>query len=93
MLIGIINIKIFIPTSASLKDKRRVVKSLKARIHNKFNVSIAEIDSLEEWQTSEMGLAIVSNETKSLHQQISQIINFLEKETEFELIHIKTQIL
>ncbi|KJS21517.1 MAG: hypothetical protein VR72_10275 [Clostridiaceae bacterium BRH_c20a] len=93
MLIGSVAIKIFIPASASLKDKRRVVKSLITRLKNKFNVSVAEIDSLEEWQVSEIGIALVGNGTQILNKQISQVINFIEKEAEFQLIDIKTEIL
>jgi len=93
MLIGLINIKIFIPSSTSLKDKRRVIKSLIVRIRNKFNVSIAEIADLDEWQVAEIGLALIGNETKIIHQQISQIVNFLEKENDFDLVEIRTQIL
>lgn len=93
MLIGLINIKIFIETSASLKDKRRVVKSLIARLRNKFNISIAEIDSLESWQVAEIGIALVGNGNKIIDQQISQITNFLDRETEFEIIELKSQII
>lgn len=93
MLIGTINIKIFIPSSQSLKDKRRVVKSLIKKLQNKFNISVAEIDSLEQWQVSEIGVAIVGNETRVLDQQISRIIDFIDEQPDFQLVNIVTQIL
>ncbi|KJS83017.1 MAG: hypothetical protein JM58_13440 [Peptococcaceae bacterium BICA1-8] len=92
MLIGAITIKIFIPASASLKDKRRVVKSLITRLKNKFNVSVAEIGSLEEWQVSEIGIAVVGNGTQILNKQISQVINYIEREAELQLIDVNTEI-
>jgi hypothetical protein len=93
VLIGTINIKIFIPSSQSLKDKRRVVKRLIKKLQNKFNISVAEIDSLEQWQVSEIGVAIVGNETRVLDQQISRIIDFIDEQPDFQLVNIVTQIL
>jgi len=92
LLIGTISIKIFIPTSLSLKDKRSVVRSLITRLKNKFNISVAEIDSLDQWQIAVIGMAIVGNETKILNQQISKIITFIEANTDFELINLDTEI-
>ncbi|MEK7274861.1 MAG: DUF503 domain-containing protein, partial [Candidatus Desantisbacteria bacterium] len=49
MIIGTAAIEFYIPQSHSLKDKRRVLKSIIARIRNKFNVSVSEIDFHELW--------------------------------------------
>lgn len=93
MLVGVISVKLFIPASHSLKDKRRVVKSLITRLQNKFNVSAAEVGELEQWQVAEIGVALISNETKILHQQISRIISFIEVGNEYEIINISSEIM
>ncbi len=48
--------------SHSLKDKRQVVKSLKDRLRDRFNVAVAEIDGLDSWQRSVVSVVTVSND-------------------------------
>src|SRR5207245_10743440 len=48
--------------SRSLKDKRHVLKSLKDRLHNRFNVSAAESAHHDLWQRAELTVCVVSNE-------------------------------
>ena len=54
-------LEIHIEDSHSLKDKRHVVKSLKDRLRERFNVSVAEIDGLDSWQNSVIAAVTVSN--------------------------------
>ncbi len=61
MVVGILTIAIFLPESHSLKDKRRVLKSLKDRLRSKHNISVAEVDGQELWQRATVGIAAVSN--------------------------------
>jgi uncharacterized protein len=60
MFIGMARYELFIPASESLKDKRRVVKSISAVVRNKLNVSIAEVDHQELWQRAALGISCVS---------------------------------
>jgi uncharacterized protein YlxP (DUF503 family) len=46
----------------SLKDKRHILKSLKDRLRNQFNVSVAETDHNDLWQRAELTVCVVSNE-------------------------------
>ena len=50
MVIGTCTIELHIPGNGSLKGKRRVIKSIIARVHSEFNVSIAEVDNQDLWQ-------------------------------------------
>ena len=61
MFIGILQFELLIRESQSLKDKRRVVRSLKDRLHREHLVSIAEIEALDHHKLAVMGLAVVSN--------------------------------
>ncbi len=93
MIIGTAAIELHIPNSHSLKDKRRVLKSIIARIRNKFNVSVSEIDSHELWGRALIGIACISNDTKYTNQVLSQIINMIENEiTEVEMISHRIEI-
>lgn len=60
--LGILTLDIFVETSHSLKDKRHVVKSLKDRLRERFNVAVAEIDHLDSWQSSTVAVATVAND-------------------------------
>lgn len=60
--IGVLTLEIYIEDSHSLKDKRHVVKSLKDRLRERFNVSVAEIDHLDSWQHSVIAAVTVAND-------------------------------
>jgi uncharacterized protein YlxP (DUF503 family) len=64
----------------SLKDKRQVVKSIMARVRNEFNVSIAEVDDQDVWQSAILGLACVSTSQGYAHGQIEAVIRFIDKQ-------------
>jgi len=78
MVLGICRVELYIPSNQSLKEKRQVLNSIKSRIKNRFNVSIAEIDNLETWQRSTIGIAIISNDSKHVNQELSKVINHIE---------------
>ncbi|HNS72993.1 MAG TPA: DUF503 domain-containing protein [bacterium] len=86
MLVGLLQVELFIPESGSLKGKRFLLKSLKTRIHNKFNVSVAEVDENEKWQRTTLGIALVANERKFIDQVMSEITRLIETEDEVEII-------
>jgi uncharacterized protein YlxP (DUF503 family) len=60
--IGVLTLEIHVEQSHSLKEKRHVVKSLKDRLRDRFNVAVAEIDGLDSWQSSVVAVATVSND-------------------------------
>ncbi len=74
MVIGICTVVLEIPASHSLKDKRRVVKSILAKVRNQFNVSIAEVDANESWQSAVLGIACVSNDVPYVHRLLTKIV-------------------
>jgi len=69
----LITLELHIPLAHSLKDKRSQIKSLKDRISHRFNVSIAEIDFLDDWQRAMLGICIISNDKSYLDKQYSLI--------------------
>jgi len=60
--IGILTLDIHVEASHSLKEKRHVVKSLKDRLRERFNVAVAEIDGLDSWQHSVVAAVTVSRD-------------------------------
>jgi uncharacterized protein YlxP (DUF503 family) len=86
MIVGVGQIELYIPESGSLKSKRFVLKSIKTRIRNKFNVSIAEIENNDKWQRATIGVAIVSNDKKIVDSTLNQIMQFIETDVRLEIV-------
>ena len=78
MTVGCCKIELRIPESTSLKAKRRVVKSVKERVQARFNVAIAEVDRLDDWQRATLGVASVSNDSRLVDAMLSKVVNWIE---------------
>jgi uncharacterized protein YlxP (DUF503 family) len=79
MVIGVLEIILWLPESHSLKAKRQVIKSLKDKVRNRFNVSIAEVDDQELWQKAHLGICSLSNDRREVNARLDQVINFVER--------------
>ncbi len=77
MIVGACRVVLHLPSAHSLKDKRHVVKSILARVHNQFNVSGAEIEDQELWQRAVLGIAVVTNDTHHANEVLSTVVNFI----------------
>ncbi|MBV8730957.1 MAG: DUF503 domain-containing protein [Acidobacteriia bacterium] len=75
-VIGVLTLELRLENSHSLKDKRNVVESLKHRLRNKFNVSVAEIDGQGLWQRATVAAVTVS----SSHQFAENVLRSVENE-------------
>jgi uncharacterized protein len=73
MVIGILQFELLIHDAESLKDKRRVVNSVKDRLHREHMVAVAEVDGLESLTTAVMGLACVGNDGKRIADVLDRI--------------------
>ena len=74
MVIGLLRVRLGIFEACSLKDKRRVTKSLKDRLARR-NVSVAEIDDLEHRQTATLGIALIANESRFVDSTLRKIVD------------------
>ena len=77
MHVGICTIRLRIPENGSLKDKRRVLKSIITRVRNKFNVSVAEIENNDNWQMATLGITCVSNDKRHANEVISKVADYI----------------
>jgi uncharacterized protein YlxP (DUF503 family) len=78
MVIGVCTLEFYLPESHSLKTKRQVINSLKGKLKNRFNISIAEIDHLDVWQRAALGVAIISNDRRHVDSELSKVLNFID---------------
>jgi uncharacterized protein YlxP (DUF503 family) len=91
---GLCKIKLHIPENQSLKDKRRVVKSIIFRLRNHYNISIAEVDDNDLWQIATLGISCVSNNDQLVDEIMTSIINFIAHNyPELEIVNQETEIL
>ncbi|WP_309689953.1 DUF503 domain-containing protein [Armatimonas sp.] len=80
MHIGVLTLCLSIGYADSLKDKRQAVKSLVARVRNKFNVSIAEVDELDIWRRATLGVTVVSNSALLANQILQKVIDYVDND-------------
>ncbi|MCX6004197.1 MAG: DUF503 domain-containing protein [Chloroflexi bacterium] len=80
MNIGVCRLKIHIPESQCLKDKRHIVKSLVSRLKKQFNISIAEVDDHDLWQMTTIGIACVSNHNSQVDEIINSVISTVNRD-------------
>ncbi len=77
MNVGVCKIKLRIPENMSLKDKRRVLKSIVTKLRNRFNVSVAEVDDQDLWQMATLGVCCLSNDSRYTNEVLSKVVNFI----------------
>jgi uncharacterized protein YlxP (DUF503 family) len=77
MTIGVLQLEIGIGDAMSLKDKRRVVKSLKDRIAHGHNVSVAEVGALDEHRRAIVAIAMVSNDKRYVEGALSKLVDYV----------------
>lgn len=93
MVVGLANIDIHIPESGSLKSKRQVLKGIKERVKNKFNVSIAEVGHNDLWQRTTIGVSVVANDKKFANQVLSKVVEQINRENGLQILDYSIEIL
>ena len=93
MTIGVLQLELSIGDAMSLKDKRRVVKSLKDRIAHGHNVSIAEVGALDAHRRSILGIAMVSNDRAHVEGALSKLVDFVRTVGNVDLVDYQIELL
>jgi uncharacterized protein YlxP (DUF503 family) len=79
VVIGVISWELHVAGASSLKEKRSVLKSLKARLHNEFNVSVAETGHQDSWQHAELTACLVATDRPHAESVIGSLDRFVEE--------------
>jgi uncharacterized protein YlxP (DUF503 family) len=93
MIVGLCTIELYLPDSHSLKAKRQVLLSLKTRLRDKFNVSVAEVGDQELWQKAVVGIACVANEGAHVNQVLDQAMNLVRSIPMLEIVRFRIELL
>jgi len=78
MTVGVCTIEIHIPAARSLKDKRRVIRSLLDRLRSRHNVAVAEVEHQDLWQRAGIAIAAVSSSQKPIDAMFQTILSEIE---------------
>lgn len=78
MFVGVCSLELVLAENHSLKGKRQVLRRVKDRVRNTFNVSIAEVDSQDSWQVCTLGVACVSGEKPQVERQLERVVSFID---------------
>lgn len=78
MVVGLLQLELFIEEATSLKDKRQVVKSVIGKIESKFNVSVSEVDHHDLWQRALIGVAHTSSSSAQTRKLLETVRVFVE---------------
>ncbi|MBI5814646.1 MAG: DUF503 domain-containing protein [Nitrospinae bacterium] len=83
-------VAIYVPHANSLKEKRKVVRSVKDRVKARFNVSIAEVGALDLWQRAEFGVAVAAADAAHADSQLSAVLNLITSTA--DVIEVSTEL-
>lgn len=92
LTVGTLTISLHLENAQSLKDKRRLIKSLIDRMRRRFNASVAEVGYLDSWQRAELAVAVVGQEPSHVSSQLQRISSFVELDRSVEVIGIQTEL-
>jgi uncharacterized protein len=95
MVVGICIITFRIHDCRSLKEKRRIVKSLIRKVQNNFNASVAEVGAHDIYQKAQIGFSLVGTDQRVINSKSDKILNMLDGtglaeivDSELEIIHL-----
>jgi len=86
MVVGTLVLDLHIGGSASLKDRRRVVKSIKDRIRARFNVCVADVGEQDRWQSARLGIAVVAGDSAFAHEVLSKVGDLVNADARVEIV-------
>jgi len=93
MVVGVCTLVLHLPFSQSLKDKRKVIKSLKDRLRGRHNISLMEVDAQDLWQRAVLGIAAVGDGRPPLEGLFARILAEVESQIPGEVVSHETDYL
>jgi uncharacterized protein YlxP (DUF503 family) len=91
LYIGLLTVDCYIPGSRSLKDKRRVISALTARLRRRYNVALSEVEFQNQWQRARIALAFVNTDPVMGQKTISRVCEFFEQARDLEVLDTRTE--
>ncbi len=93
MFVGVCSLELVLAENHSLKGKRQVLRKVKDRVRNTFNVSIAEVDTQDSWRLCTLGLSCVSGDKRQAERQLARVVSFIDDLHLAEVQNVHVEIL
>lgn len=93
MVIGCLQARLSIPAAQSLKDKRMVLRSLKDRLLNKMNISVAEVDEQDVWKTAVLAVVTIAAEKDVVERRLADVADFIRSNPEIVLVDYRVEMI
>lgn len=91
MFVRLVTVKLYAPWVHTLKEKRAVVKSLCAKLRNRFNATVAESGELDTHQTAVITVAYLAGDAAAADKTREEIVRFIENSTDAQIAGISTE--
>ena len=86
IIVGSLRLELYLGDSQSLKDRRRILRSLMDRLRNKFRVAVADLSEQPKWQFAEVGVSCVSNSESHVREILQNVLRFVDGNVYAEVI-------
>ena len=93
MVVGLLELELFLPDAHSLKDKRSVLKSLKDQLHGRFNVAVTELHAGVKWQRAGLGLTTVATDRASVDECLRHVVQWIEGNRFVQVVRVQREVL
>ena len=92
MVVGIVRVELHLPGSRSLKDKRQVLRSIKERIRERAQASVAEVEYQELWQRAALGIAVVSADGGQVRERLQSARQIVDQYAQAQVLEWEEQL-
>lgn len=93
VVVGLCTLELYLGKASSLKDKRRILKSILDRVKARYNVSIAEVGQHELWQRATVAFACVTSDQGRAYQVLNSVVKFIESQSHAQITDYRTEII
>jgi len=93
MVVGVLTLELLLAGADSLKDKRKVLKSLLERLKHRFNISVAEVGRQDSWKYSTVGIGAVSGDMAHMQSILESVVRFVENHNGVEVVSMERELL
>jgi len=93
MTIGLLKVALHIPESNSLKEKRRVLLSLRDLLKNNFNIAVAEVSSQDKWQKAVLAIVSVGTERQMVDRSMAKVVDFIRDFGRVDLVDYELEMI
>jgi len=91
--VGALRVELFVSDADSLKSKRTALMSLKDRIRNNFNVSVAEVEEQDKWQKAVLGISAVGPDNKYVNGTLDKVLDLIRQHRRVQIVDFEMEIL